>query len=222
MVQYLQVEYFHPCLNILYAEAFSYLEALEEQPYVPIVISSYGGYTDCLSTLLDCIQGSSKPVVVISTGVAMSCGADLFASGTKGLRIVGPNTTTLIHQVGGCAWGKASDMEAENRETQRVNEQFLYKLFDKTGNHPEGFTKNLIKENFNADLYLTPEQMIEYGWADKIMPINQALTNLDSIFDDYKKQLEAVELSEEMSEFIGDLDRCKPKDDEDKKKCEEE
>ena len=198
MVQYLEVSYFHPCLNTLYAEAFTYLESTD-QPYVPIVINSYGGYTDCLSTLLDCIQGSSKPVITISTGVAMSCGADLFVSGTKGLRIVGPNTTSLIHQVGSMAWGKTSDIENESKETVRLNDKILYNLFDKAGGHEEGYTKNLVKENFNADIYLTAEEMLQHGWADKIMPINQALLNMDSIFDDYKKMLDAVELAEEVA-----------------------
>lgn len=200
-MQYLTVEYFHPCLNVLYAEAFSYLESLEQE-YIPIVINSYGGYTDCLSTLLDCIQGSSKPIVTIATGVDMSCGANLFVSGTKGLRIVGNNTTTLIHAVSGGAVGKAQDIESENAEIQRINQKYLYDLYDKVGGHESGFTKNLIKENFNADLYVTPQQMVEYGWADKIMPINQALREMDNIFEDYKKVQEKVELDNEVYPLI--------------------
>lgn len=202
MVQYLEVQYFHPCLSNMYAEAFAYLENLETQPYIPIVINSYGGYTDCLNVLLDLIQESNKPVVTIVSGVAMSCGLGLAISGTKGLRIVGPNATCLLHQVSSASWGKASDMEAENREVQRLNAQLAYKLYDKAGNHPEGFTRDLIKENFNADLYLTPEQMIEYGWADKIMSVNKALLNLDNVFEDYKKMQDAVGLAEELTPVV--------------------
>lgn len=198
---YLSVEYFHPCLNLLYAEAFSYIEQ-SEQEYIPLVINSYGGYTDCLSTLLDCIEGSTKPVITIATGVDMSCGCDLFVSGTKGLRIVGPNTTSLLHQVGSMSWGKASDIENESKEVSRLNDKILYDLFDKAGGHESGYTKNLVKENFNADLYLTAEEMVQHGWADKIMPINQALLNLDNIFDDYKKLNEKAELDEELNPFI--------------------
>lgn len=201
MVQYLEVQYFHPCLNTLYAEAFTYLEN-SEQPYIPIVISSYGGYVDNLNVLLDLIEGSTKPVVTIVTGVAMSCGLILALSGTKGLRIVGPNATCLLHQVGAGAYGKASDIESENKEIQRLNNKLIYDLCDRVGGHEEGFTKNLVKENFNADLYLTPEQMLEYGWADKIMPINKALINLDSIFEDYKTMQEALELSEELNPVL--------------------
>lgn len=202
MAQYLTVEYFHPCLNTLYAEAFSYLESLEEQEYVPILINSYGGYTDCLSTLLDCIQGSTKPVMTIATGVDMSCGCDLFVSGTKGLRIVGPNTTSLIHQVGSGTFGKASDIEFESKEIGRLNNKLLYNLFDKAGDHEPGYTKNLVKEHFNADIYLTADEMIQHGWADKIMSVNQALLNMDSIFEDYKAMKDRVELSEEINPFI--------------------
>lgn len=198
MTMYLPVEYFHPCLNLLYAEAFTYIEQ-SEQPYIPVVINSYGGYTDCLSTLLDCIQGSTKPVITIATGVDMSCGCGLFVSGTKGLRIIGQNTTSLIHQVASMAWGKSSDIESGAREIQRLNEKLAYKLYDQAGGHEDGYTKNLIKENFNADLYLTPEQMVEHGWADKIMSFNQALSSLDNIFDDYKKTLDKIEIDEELN-----------------------
>lgn len=197
MAKYLTVEIFHPWLNTLYAEAFSMLEA-DEQPYIPIVINSYGGYTDCLSTLLDCIEGSSKPVITISTGVAMSCGADLFVSGTKGLRIVGPNTTSLIHQVASGSCGKASDLENDIKHTRQLNEKLLYNLFDKAGNHEAGFTRNLIKENFNADIYLTAQEMVDYGWADKIMPINKALANLDNIFNEYKEMKDKIEMQKEL------------------------
>lgn len=201
MTMYLPVEYFHPCLNLLYAEAFTYIEQ-SEQPYIPVVINSYGGYTDCLSTLLDCIQGSTKPVITIATGVDMSCGCGLFVSGTKGLRIIGQNTTSLIHQVASMAWGKSSDIESEAREIQRLNEKLAYKLYDQAGGHEDGYTKNLIKENFNADLYLTPEQMVEHGWADKIISFNQALSNLDNIFDDYKKTLDKIEIDEELNSCL--------------------
>lgn len=191
MVMYLEVEYFHPCLNLLYAEAFTYIEQ-SEQPYIPIVINSYGGYTDCLSTLLDCIQGSSKPVMTIATGVDMSCGSGLFVSGTKGLRFIGPNTTSLIHQVSAGALGKASEIETQNKNIQYTNEKLLYNLLDNAGNHEAGYTKNLVKENFNADIYLTPQEMIEHGWADKIMSYNEVIKNADNIFDDYQKQLDEV------------------------------
>lgn len=198
MALYLSVEYFHPSLNLVYAEAFSYIES--QQDYVPILINSYGGYTDCLSTLLDCIKGSTKPVMTIATGVDMSCGADLFVSGTKGLRIIGPNTTSLIHQVSGMSWGKYNDIKAEAQEIDRLNKKILYDLFDQAGDHPEGYTEQMIKDNFNADLYLTPEKMIENGWADKIMSVNQVLLNMDNIFQDYKQLLDKVELDEELTE----------------------
>lgn len=195
MAKYLTVEYFYPFLNTLYAEAFAYLESID-QPYIPILICSYGGYTDCLSTLLDCIQNSSKPVMTIATGVDMSCGCDLFVSGTKGLRIIGNNTTSLIHQVGSMAWGKTSDIEHEANEVVRLNNKLLYNLFDKAGDHEDGYTKNLIKEHFNADLYLTSEEMIQHGWADKVMSASQAILNMDNIFADYKAMKEKAELNE--------------------------
>ena len=183
-IRYLEVNYFHPVLNSLYVDAFMYLESLDT-PVVPIVINSYGGAVSCLGSLLDCIQGSTKPVMTISTGNAMSCGADLFVSATKGMRIVGPNTTSLIHQVSSFSWGKVSDMKTEFEHANMLNDEMLYKLFDKAGNHEAGYTENLITQAKNADIYLTAEEMIQHGWADKIMPMNEALRNIGIIYEEW-------------------------------------
>ena len=61
----------------------------------------------------------------------------------------------------------------------------LYKLFDKAGNHEAGYTENLITQAKNADIYLTAEEMIQHGWADKIMPMNEALRNIGIIYEEW-------------------------------------
>ena len=181
-IQYLEVNYFHPILNTLYVDAFMYLESLDI-PVVPIVINSYGGAVSCLGSLLDCIQGSKKPVMTISTGNAMSCGADLFSSAD--IRVVGPNTTTLIHQVSSITFGKVADMKSDYEHANMLNDKMLYKLFDKAGNHEAGYTENLITQAKNADIYLTAEEMIKHGWADKIMPMNEALRSIGVLYEEW-------------------------------------
>lgn len=181
-IQYLEVNYFQPILNTLYVDAFMYLESLDI-PVVPIVINSYGGAVSCLGSLLDCIQGSKKPVMTISTGNAMSCGADLFSSAD--IRVVGPNTTTLIHQVSSITFGKVADMKSDYEHANMLNDKMLYKLFDKAGNHEAGYTENLITQAKNADIYLTAEEMIKHGWADKIMPMNEALRSIGVLYEEW-------------------------------------
>ena len=197
MAKFLEVQYFYPFLNMDYAEAFMAMEN-SDQPMNIIVSEGYGGYCDTLNLLLSLIENSKKPTMTIVPSVAMSCNLGLFVAGTKGLRIVSPRATCLLHQVGSGAIGKASDIESENKEIQRLNNELAYKLYDKAGGHEEGFTKNLVKENFNADLYLTPEQMVEYGWADKIMSVNEIFTNLDNLYKDYEAMKDKIEINESL------------------------
>lgn len=185
-IQYMEVNTFHPYLNSIYADIFSMLED-NDYPIIPIVVDSPGGYVWCLSTLLDMIQDSKKPVCTIASGIAMSCGAGLFVAGTPGLRIVGPNTSILLHQVSSMTYGKSADIESDAKDISASTDKFLYDLFDKQSGQESGFTKNLIKENFNADLYVSPEQAVSYGFADKIMSRTKALKNLDLIYEEYLK-----------------------------------
>lgn len=183
-IQYMTVNVFHPFLNEAYQDAFLQMEQ-SSQPYNVIIVDSPGGYTWNLSVLLDCIDDSSKPTITIGSGIQMSCGAVLFTSGTQGLRIISPNSSMMIHQVSSGTSGKSSDMLSDAIDAQNATNSLVYERFDKNSGHEDGFTENLIKQNMNADLNLTPQQAIDYNFADMIMSRNKALMNLDSIFANY-------------------------------------
>ena len=87
-IQYMLIQTFHPAYNSLYCDIFQQIHD-SNQPYIPIVVDSPGGYTWNLSVLLDLIEDSDKPIITISSGISMSCGAVLATSGTSGLRIIG-------------------------------------------------------------------------------------------------------------------------------------
>lgn len=195
MVKYLEVETFHPWLNSAYMDAIKEIED-SDQPYIVLVVDSYGGYVDCLTSIIDTIDTCSKPTVTIGTGVMMSCGGVLSTSGTPGLRFVSPSSRFMIHQVSGWGMGKSSDIEAESREMTRLTDSLVYERFDKQAGKPLGYTKNLVKENFNADLFLTAQDCIEHNFMDAIMSRNQVLSNIDEIYqnwlrkkNDYNKQI---------------------------------
>lgn len=208
-IKYLEVNYFWNELDSLYTNAFMYLEDTD-QPVIPIVINSYGGEVLCLNSLLDAIKGSKKPVMTIVVGCAMSCGFQLFVSGTKGLRIVSPSATCLAHEVSGCSWGKTSDIKNDAKYIEFLNENYCYKLLDEAGNHEAGYTKKLFRDNFNADLYMNAEEVVSHNWADKIMPMNEVLRSINVIFDEFKaNQTEMIDLNPLIND--DEEDKCKPK-----------
>lgn len=193
---YLLVNVFHPALNDLYSKAFMQMEANPEQRANVIVIDSPGGYCWNLSVLLDLIQDSPKDTITIASGIVASCGACLATAGTPGLRIIGNNTQMLIHEASGMAWGKTSDIVAEAKNIQRLTDNLVYGTFDRNSEHDIGYTKNLIKEVNNADLWLTSDEAISHRFSDLKMSRSKALNSLDKIYDDYLMRKNQFELGQ--------------------------
>lgn len=168
-----------------------------------------GGFVWNLSVLLDLIQDSSKPTVTIASGIVASCGACLSTAGTKGLRIIGNNTKMLIHEASGMAWGKTSDVINEARELERTTETLVYGTFDRQSDHDYGYTKELVRNVNNADLWLSSDEVIAHRFADIKMSRAKALMNLDKIYDDYLIRKNNYELGLNV-DFPFEDRRCKP------------
>lgn len=146
--------------------AFSHLTN-DPQPFIPILIDSFGGDVLSLFSMLDLIDSSEKPVITSVSSKAMSCGSALLSAGTKGYRFASPRATILIHEASTQLEGKAADIISDARNMEALNEK-LMELLAKNSNKPASFYKNLIKKGNNADLYLTAEQALECGIIDKI------------------------------------------------------
>lgn len=137
------------------------------QPIIPIVIDAFGGCPYALLSLLNLLETATLPIATIVEGKAMSCGAVLFAMGTPGYRYIGKHGIVMIHDVSTNYKGKTLDAVVDARESERLN-QTLCSLLDRAGKQLPGFFGKLIHENGHADLYLTPEQCLEYNLGDYI------------------------------------------------------
>lgn len=138
-----------------------------KQTIIPIIIDSYGGETHSLFAMIDLINSTKLKVATIATGKAMSSGAALLSAGTKGLRFASPHTSIMIHEGSSATYGKSSDVQADAKELERINEQYL-QLLDKNCDKQLGYWKSHLKENRNSDLYLTPQMCKEHGLIDVI------------------------------------------------------
>ena len=63
-----------------------------------LVINSPGGQVHSAFALIDTMKGSAIPVKTVGLGMIASCGLLTFMSGTKGRRVLTPNTSILSHQ----------------------------------------------------------------------------------------------------------------------------
>ena len=95
-------EYIHKLENI----------NLTYEDFQPIIvqIDSYGGNIYGLSQLYEFLISLPNPIITYTTSKAMSAGAIILsAAGTKGMRVASPNSTIMIHELQGGAWGDMKD-----------------------------------------------------------------------------------------------------------------
>ena len=140
-------------------------ESKKKNGKIVIDINSYGGYTHILYQLLAIIENAKAAGVVVETralGVAMSCGSILAASGTKGHRFIGENTTHLCH-LGSAAFRVRTDLQLDRLyKDGKMHFNRIRNLYTKYAKIPD--LENVIKDDA---LFIYDEQCVEWGLADK-------------------------------------------------------
>jgi ATP-dependent Clp protease protease subunit len=136
-------------------------------PVIPIYIDSFGGEVYSLMAMLDIMSTSDRPIATIALGKAMSCGSILLASGSKGLRYVGPNSTVMIHDAGSCSFGKIEDLKSDVGEADRLNSRLFEMLNEHAGKKP-GYFQAHVTAKKHANWYLSPQESLKHGIVDHI------------------------------------------------------
>ena len=130
-----------------------------------LIINSPGGCVNSAMALIDVMKGSVIPVHTLGIGQISSCGLLTFMSGTKGHRVLTPNTSILSHQYSWGSHGKEHELIARVKEFELTSARLmaLYK-------HCTGLSETKIREVLlpARDVWLTAEEAVELGVADKI------------------------------------------------------
>jgi ATP-dependent Clp protease protease subunit len=90
--------------------------------------------------------------------------ATLLASGTKGKRLVLPNSEILIHQVMGGAEGQAIDIKIRAERILRIKDRLNDILAKHTGQ-----SLDKIEKDTDRDYFMTADEALKYGIVDKII-----------------------------------------------------
>ncbi len=91
-------------------------------------------------------------------------GAFLFAAGAKGKRLILPNSEVMIHQPLGGAQGQATEIKIAADHILKTRERLNRILAENMGKPIEFVERETERDNF-----LTAEEAVEYGLADKII-----------------------------------------------------
>jgi ATP-dependent Clp protease, protease subunit len=130
-----------------------------------LIINSPGGEVNSAMALIDVMKGSAIPVHTLGIGQISSCGLLTFIAGTKGHRVITPNTSILSHQFSWASYGKEHELVSRVKEFELTSARLiaLYK-------HCTGLTETKIREVLlpPSDVWLTAEEAVELGIADSI------------------------------------------------------
>ena len=141
-----------------------YLEGQDPEKDINFYINSPGGSVTAGMAIYDTMQYIKCDVSTICMGMAASMGAFLFSSGAKGKRYILPNAEVMIHQPLGGAKGQATEILIAADHIKRTKERLNKILAENTGKSVEE-----IFEDTERDNWLTAEEAVAYGIADKVI-----------------------------------------------------
>jgi ATP-dependent Clp protease protease subunit len=141
-----------------------FLESQNAKKDITLYINSPGGLVTAGMAIYDTMQYISSEIQTVVVGQACSMGSLLASAGTKGKRLMLPHSRHMIHQPLGGASGQASDVEIRANELLRWKKQLTEIYVNNTGKTFETLTADMERDQF-----MTPEEAVAYGLADKIV-----------------------------------------------------
>ena len=141
-----------------------FLESQDAKKDITLYINSPGGLVTAGMAIYDTMQYISTDIQTIVVGQACSMGSLLASAGTKGKRFMLPHGRHMIHQPLGGARGQATDVQIQANELLRWKEE-LTKIYEKHTGQP----LDKLKDDMERDKFMTSEEAVAYGLADKIV-----------------------------------------------------
>jgi ATP-dependent Clp protease protease subunit len=143
-----------------------FLESEDPDKDICVYINSPGGVVTAGMAIYDTMQFIKPDVHTIVMGQACSMGSLLAQAGTPGKRFILPNARHMIHQPSGGARGQATDMEIQVKEILEMKKN-LTGIYVK--HNSVGKTFDELSRDMERDFFMSAEQSVAYGLADKII-----------------------------------------------------
>ena len=141
-----------------------FLESQDAKRDITLYINSPGGLVTAGMAIYDTMQYISADIQTVVTGQACSMGSLLASAGTQGKRLMLPHSRHMIHQPLGGASGQATDVEIRANELLRWKRELTEVYVQNTGQTFEQLTQDMERDKF-----MTPEEAVAYGLADRIV-----------------------------------------------------
>ena len=153
-----------------------YLESENPDKEINLYINSPGGAVTAGLAIYDTMQYIKCDVRTIVMGQACSMGSFLAQAGTAGKRVVLPESRTMIHRVSSGTPGTSGSVHVQElqfedakrhyEESQKINKR-LTELYVR--HNTKGKTYEELFETMKFDTFLTAQEAVEHGLADKVV-----------------------------------------------------
>lgn len=130
---------------------------------IELHMSSYGGDAYAMLALYDKILNSPCKFIFYGSGFIMSAATWIMAGCDE--RYLSPNTTIMVHDGYNDASGRSTEIKISSDENERLND-VLADIYAKNSYMDFSFWRKVCER----DLYLTAEETVKLGLADKILP----------------------------------------------------
>ena len=160
--------------NLIVAQLL-FLESEDPTKDINLYINSPGGAVTAGLAIYDTMQFIKSDVRTIVMGQACSMGSFLAQAGTKGKRLVLPESRTMIHRVSSGTRGTSGSIHVQElefedarrhfEESKKVNQR-LTELYVK--HNTAGKTYEELFETMKFDTFLTAQEAVNNGFADKV------------------------------------------------------
>jgi ATP-dependent Clp protease protease subunit len=154
--------------NLITAQLL-FLEAEDPEKDISIYINSPGGSAYAGMAIYDAMQYVKPAVSTVCVGMAMSAGAMILCGGAAGKRFALPNSKVMIHQGSGGFRGSPADIQIAAREILEMTERMATII-----SRHSGQPKDQVMKDIDRDRFMTPEEAVEYGLVDEVMPLRVA------------------------------------------------
>jgi ATP-dependent Clp protease protease subunit len=154
--------------NLITAQLL-FLEAEDPEKDISIYINSPGGSAYAGMAIYDAMQYVKPDVSTVCVGMAMSAGAMILCGGAAGKRFALPNSKVMIHQGSGGFRGSPADIQIAAREILEMTERMATIIARHSGQ-----PKEQVMKDIDRDRFMTPEEAVEYGLVDEVMPLRAA------------------------------------------------
>ena len=159
--------------NLIIAQLL-FLSSEDPQKDIALYINSPGGSLTAGLAIYDTMKYIPCDVATLCIGQAYSMSAILLAGGTRGKRNALPHSRLMLHQPWGGVRGQATDIEIHAREIMEWRSRLNQIMVQDTGQ-----TLERIENVTERDYFLAPEEAIDFGLIDALLPSAKDLAQAD-------------------------------------------